>query len=79
MHDVSTWCMMECDAMYKLECSATKSLLDTFYIFQWIEVDSTCQRTVGICEFQFGSQDNWLITQFINNTIRQAELYLILE
>ena len=23
MHDVSTWCMMECDAMFKLESSAT--------------------------------------------------------
>ena len=23
MHDVSKWCMMKCDAMYKLECSAT--------------------------------------------------------
>ena len=28
-----------------------------------------------MCGFSFGSQDNWLITQFINNTMRQAVIY----
>ena len=30
MHDVSTWCVMEYDAMYKLECSTTRDLPDIY-------------------------------------------------
>ena len=29
-----------------------------------------------MCGFTFGPQDNWLITQFINNTMRQAVIYI---
>ena len=29
-----------------------------------------------MCGITFGSQDNWLITQFINNTMRQAVIYI---
>ena len=29
-----------------------------------------------MCGFESGSQDNWLITQFINNTMRQAVIYI---
>ena len=31
---------------------------------------------VSVCGFESGSQDNWLITQFINNTMRQAVIYI---
>ena len=29
-----------------------------------------------MCGFMFGTQDNWLITQFINNTLRRREIYI---
>ena len=29
-----------------------------------------------MCGFGSGPQDNWLITQFINNTMRQAIIYI---
>ena len=29
-----------------------------------------------MCGFEVGPQDNWLITQFINNTMRQADIYI---
>ena len=29
-----------------------------------------------MCGFSFGSQDNWLITQFINNIMRQDVIYI---
>ena len=29
-----------------------------------------------MCGFNHGQQDNWLITQFINNTMRQAVIYI---
>ena len=29
-----------------------------------------------MCGFESGPQDNWLITQFINNTMRQAVIYI---
>ena len=29
-----------------------------------------------MCGFETGPQDNWLITQFINNTMRQAVIYI---
>ena len=29
-----------------------------------------------MCGFESGPQDNWLITQFINNTMRQADIYI---
>ena len=29
-----------------------------------------------MCGFEHGPQDNWLITQFINNTLRQEDVYI---
>ena len=37
---------------------------------------STCNRTADVCGFATGPQDNWLITQFINNTRRRSEIYI---
>ena len=37
---------------------------------------STCSRTADVCGFATGPQDNWLITQFITNTLRQSNIYI---
>ena len=29
-----------------------------------------------MCGFEFGTQNNWLITQFINNTLRREDVYI---
>ena len=42
----------------------------------WSQSGSTCARITTVCGFEEGPQDNWMITQFINNTMRRSELYI---
>jgi len=35
---------------------------------QWAQSGPTCERITTVCGFLAGVQDNWLITQYINNT-----------
>ena len=49
---------------------------DVQVLLQWIQSGSTCERVTEVCGFSFGTQNNWLITQFINNTLRRREIYV---
>ena len=37
---------------------------------------TSCSQTAAVCGFEFGAQNNWLITQFINNTLSRPEVYI---
>ena len=45
-------------------------------LFQWTASGTSCSQSLAVCGFSFGAQNNWLITQFINNTLSRPEVYI---
>ena len=45
-------------------------------LLQWTSSGISCSEDLAICGFEFGAQNNWLITQFINNTLSRPEIYI---